>query len=198
MIPHNGTLEHGHSSSFSGTTDTLTVTSENHNTHLSGCKRPVVRRESKVNAQDDLSLPDGPGTYVLWVRLTGRMTVQVGKLGTITLPHGMYAYVGSARGPGGLRARLQRHLRPDKPIHWHIDAVTALVPVQAIWFESSPERLECRWARTLAALPDIATPFPGFGSSDCRCRSHFLAVPAGSMRQAWEALDRHAARPSAP
>jgi Uri superfamily endonuclease len=151
-----------------------------------------------VNAKGDLSLPDGPGTYVLWVRLTARVTVQVGKLGTMSLPRGMYAYVGSARGPGGLRARLQRHLRTDKPIHWHIDAVTALVPVTAIWFEPSPDRLECRWARTLAALPDVAAPLPGFGSSDCRCRSHFFAVPAASMRRAWEALGRPVARLSAP
>jgi Uri superfamily endonuclease len=152
----------------------------------------------KLNTEDDLDLPDRPGTYVLWVQLAERLTVQVGKLGTITLPDGIYAYVGSARGPGGLRARLQRHLRPDKPIHWHIDAVTVLVPVMVIWFEPSPERLECGWARTLAALPDVAIPLPGFGSSDCRCRSHFFAVPAGSMRQAWEALGRPAARPSAP
>lgn len=158
----------------------------------------MVRSESKVSLQDDLNLPGEPGTYVLWMQLTGRITVQVGKLGRMTLPPGMYAYVGSAHGPGGLRARVQRHLRPHKPVHWHIDAVTALVLVQAIWFEPSPERLECRWARTLAALPDVAMPLPGFGSSDCRCRSHFFAVPPGSMRQAWEALGRPAAGPSAP
>jgi Uri superfamily endonuclease len=151
-----------------------------------------------VNAQDDLGLPGAPGTYVLWLPVGESVSVEVGKLGTITLPRGIYAYVGSAHGPGGLRARLRRHLRPDKPIHWHIDAVTALVPVQAIWFELSPERLECRWARALAALPGVMAPYSGFGSSDCRCRSHFFAVPAASMRLAWEVLGQPAARPCAP
>jgi Uri superfamily endonuclease len=151
-----------------------------------------------VNAHNNLGLPGAPGTYVLWLHVDDRVSMQVGKLGTITLPCGIYAYVGSAHGPGGLRARLRRHLRADKPIHWHIDAVTALVPVQAIWFEPSPERLECQWARALAALPAVVAPFPGFGSSDCRCRSHFFAVLAGSMRQAWEVLGQPAARPCAP
>jgi len=34
---------------------------------------------------------------------------------------GYYIYIGSAFGPGGVRARMLRHLRADKPKHWHID-----------------------------------------------------------------------------
>ena len=41
------------------------------------------------------------------------------------LAPGCYVYAGSARGPGGIRARVRRHLRPDKTPHWHIDQVTA-------------------------------------------------------------------------
>lgn len=138
--------------------------------------------------RDDVDVPAVPSTYVLWLQIAEPVSVQVGKLGTITIPRGTYAYVGSAHGPGGLRARLRRHLRPDKPIHWHIDAVTVLVLVNAIWYEPSPERLECLWARTLGTLPGVTAPFPGFGSSDCRCKSHLFLVPAASMRQVWEAL----------
>ena len=187
---------------------TRSVTSGNHNTHLPGCKRPLSgdglhmsrsgEEGKKVDFPEALDLPAVPGTYVLWLQVTGYLSVQVGKPGTITMRGGLYAYVGSAHGPGGLRARLQRHLRPDKPVHWHIDSVTALIPVSAIWFEPSPERLECLWAQTLAALPGVTAPVPGFGSSDCRCRSHFLAVPAESLGRVWEALGWPEARPSAP
>jgi Uri superfamily endonuclease len=149
-----------------------------------------------MSTRDDPDLPAVPGTYVLWLHIAQQVSVRVGKLGTITIPPGMYAYVGSAHGPGGLRARVQRHMRPDKPIHWHIDAVTALVPVKAIWFEPSPERLECVWARTLAALPGVTAPCPGFGSSDCRCESHFFSVPAVSMQRVWEALGQPLVRSS--
>jgi len=151
-----------------------------------------------MSTRDDPDLPAVPGTYVLWFSIAAPLSVQVGKLGMITMSHGMYAYIGSAQGPGGLRSRLRRHLRPDKPIHWHIDAVTALVPVKAIWFELSPERLECAWGRTLAALPGVTVPFRGFGSSDCQCESHFFSVPAAAMRQVWEALGQPVIRSSPP
>jgi Uri superfamily endonuclease len=49
------------------------------------------------------------GTYVIVLasRTAGR--VRVGKLGTFQLRPGFYVYVGSAHGPGGLRARLPRN-----------------------------------------------------------------------------------------
>ena len=144
---------------------------------------------------DWADLPDAPGTYVLLLCGDEPTTIQINRFGTISLKAGVYAYVGSARGPGGLRARVRRHMRPVKPIHWHIDTLTALMPVTKVWFEASSERLECIWARALAGLHGISTPVPGFGSSDCACRSHLFAVPAGSIHTAWEALGRPAAKP---
>lgn len=131
-----------------------------------------------------------PGTYILLVRLDAPLRLVVGRLGRVDFPGGLYAYVGSAHGPGGLRARIGRHLRRDKPVHWHIDALTAHAPVVAVWRRASPERLECAWARTLAALPGVTVPVLGFGSSDCRCSSHLFVLPQDVEQRAWEALDQ--------
>jgi Uri superfamily endonuclease len=141
-----------------------------------------------------LDLPNTPGTYILLMRLDTPATLRVGRLGA-SLPAGLYAYVGSAHGPGGLCARIRRHLRPDKATHWHIDALTALASVVTIWLAESPVRLECAWAHTLATTPGVTTPIPGFGSSDCTCHAHLFAMSAGSTRAVWEALDRPATIP---
>lgn len=46
------------------------------------------------------------GTYILILSSPARSTIDVGRLGRMTLAHGYYLYVGSAFGPGGLRARI--------------------------------------------------------------------------------------------
>jgi Uri superfamily endonuclease len=120
------------------------------------------------------AFPSTPGTYVLIVRVVQPLTLAVGRLGTVTLPGGHYAYVGSAHGPGGLRARLNRHLRADKPLHWHIDYLTAAAPVITIWWRAASERLECAWAQALIARGSV--PVPRFGSSDCTCPAHLIAL----------------------
>ena len=56
-------------------------------------------------------LSRNPGTYALGLRLDAHSTCRIGALGEYTLQPGNYIYVGSAWGPGGLAARLSRHLR---------------------------------------------------------------------------------------
>jgi Uri superfamily endonuclease len=134
------------------------------------------------------SIPDRTGTYILLIAVDAAFRGQVGKLSEVILPAGLYAYVGSAHGPGGLRARVTRHLRIDKRPHWHIDALTGAYPVHEVWYSASPERLECRWSRLVAALPGVDVPAPGFGSSDCDCRSHLYAIPESRLDGMWELL----------
>ena len=123
--------------------------------------------------------PAQPGTYVLVLACTAPITLCVGGLGQVVLSAGLYAYVGSARGPGGLRARLTRHLRESKPLRWHIDYLTAVVPIVHVHYLGRPAPLECRWAQALARLPGSSTPVPRFGSSDCRngCAAHLVRLP---------------------
>lgn len=125
-----------------------------------------------------------PGTYVLALWLGTRRAVSVGRLGRHRFPAGWYLYAGSARGAGGLRARLERHERrlgPRKRAHWHIDHLREHGAWGGAWIRRSEEPLECDWARALARLPDARTIVPGFGASDCRCAAHLvhvLALPA--------------------
>lgn len=132
----------------------------------------------------NMQLPEtaAGGTYALLFALpAAALTVSAGRLGQATLPAGWVVYVGSAQGPGGVRARVQRHLRRHKRRRWHIDALTACLPPQACAFLLGPQRLECRWAQHLAALPGAHIPAPGFGSSDCRCgcAAHLIHFPPG-------------------
>lgn len=136
------------------------------------------------------SMPAQAGTYVLLLNVDAPFRGQVGRLGEVILPAGLYAYVGSAHGSGGLRARVLRHLRKDKRSHWHVDRLAGLYPIREVWISASAERLECRWARRLANLPGVDVPVPGFGSSDCDCQSHLYAIPESLLDAVWNALDQ--------
>ena len=130
------------------------------------------------------TLPRNPGTYVLWFELSEPADFPELRLRLARLLPGQYVYVGSALGPGGLQARLRRHLDPDwsqaQRRHWHIDYLTAIRRPTSVGFCVSPLRLECVWTQQVhAAGADWA--IRGFGSSDCRqgCQSHLLRVPHG-------------------
>ncbi|MFC6724907.1 DUF123 domain-containing protein, partial [Halobium palmae] len=67
---------------------------------------------------------DEGGTYTLLFELAESTSLEVGALGTHTVPAGWYAYTGSALGSGGF-ARVCRHERVaagDHDVrHWHVD-----------------------------------------------------------------------------
>ena len=132
----------------------------------------------------DCAPPRQPGAYVLWFELSEATHFPALRLQPAELWPGQYIYVGSALGPGGLQARLCRHLdrasRQAQRHHWHIDHVTAIHRPASVGYKISPINLECAWAKQLnAAGADWA--IHGFGSSDCRqgCQAHLLRVPPG-------------------
>jgi Uri superfamily endonuclease len=114
------------------------------------------------------------GTYALVLHLERKEEITIGKLGTVTFPAGYYLYVGSALGPGGLEARLARHRRRDKKLHWHIDYLLEHAQLVEVWSAATADKLECLWAQVARELPDSEVTVPGFGSSDCRCPSHLI------------------------
>ncbi|MBN1267604.1 MAG: GIY-YIG nuclease family protein [Anaerolineales bacterium] len=119
--------------------------------------------------------PD-PGLYVLLLSLESPSLIRVGALGEYFLTAGLYAYIGSAKGPGGLRARLKRHLRPgkEKKIHWHIDYLLQHTSVQTIFYTRDLSQSECKWA---SAVTRLGTCFPPrFGASDCSCPGHLIQI----------------------
>ena len=95
--------------------------------------------------------------------------MKVGVLGILDFPQGFYAYCGSAM--GGLAARINRHLRREKKIRWHIDYLLKEGRVKRVIYAPTHEKLECQLAQRLGA--DFHS-FPGFGSSDCHCPSHLF------------------------
>ena len=144
-----------------------------------------------MNASLIASIPPESGTYVLELVLHQPRTIQPGKnTATYRLEAGHYLYIGSAFGPGGLRARLGRHIRGNgRSRHWHIDALREVAAPAAFAYRQHNTRdtdtpLECRWAQALGALPDAAIPIPGFGASDCRsgCAAH-LVYFSGSLQK---------------
>jgi Uri superfamily endonuclease len=119
-------------------------------------------------------IPRQPGSYILIMRLPQHVAVDVGKLGRFDFAAGWYAYAGSARGPGGLDARVSRHFRASKTLHWHVDHLHAHTELTSVWYTVDSRKRECDWARALSELPGAGVVAPGFGASDCRCPTHLL------------------------
>ena len=116
-----------------------------------------------------------PGTYALVLRGRREAEIEVGRWGRLRVEPAYYLYVGSAFGPGGLRARVARHFRREKKNHWHIDYLREVTePVEA-WCCHAPMRLEHEWAEALSRLPGISC-VAGFGSSDCGCEGHLFVM----------------------
>jgi Uri superfamily endonuclease len=131
------------------------------------------------------TIPSQPGSYLLWLYLPQATNLRVGKLGDFNFPAGDYVYLGSAHGPGGLRARLGRHLRGDSRPHWHVDYLRATAQICGFGYMVNRRGTiyraptECDWSQKLAALPKTEILSPGFGASDCRlgCAAHLIHIP---------------------
>lgn len=119
------------------------------------------------------ALDAAKGAYVLVIDLLDDVSVRLPKREPTHLEAGTYLYVGSANGPGGMVARLKRHMESDKKIHWHVDQLTAKAnEVAAI---AVPGGNECALGRTLTESKQFRPVLKGFGSSDCKtCHSHLL------------------------
>lgn len=112
-----------------------------------------------------------PGTYLLLFTAKEPHTLQVGRLGVIELSQGYYCYIGSAFGPGGIRARVRHHAKISPRPHWHLDYVRPVMSLLEVWYRYEAHS-EHRWAKRLSKVMDM--PMAGFGASDCRCQSHFF------------------------
>ena len=121
------------------------------------------------------------GTYILILKLADDTQLRVGRLGNIHFRAGVYLYTGSAFNSGGLDARLRRHLAVNKKSHWHIDYLREKCSVEEIIISHAKKRLECIWADKLARLTDYS--IPGFGCSDCKCKSHLFYINDSSWLQ---------------
>ncbi|MCB1748751.1 MAG: GIY-YIG nuclease family protein [Gammaproteobacteria bacterium] len=119
------------------------------------------------------ALEAAPGSYVLVLRCTTPTSIVVGRRGHLDFAPGWYLYVGSALGPGGVRARLGRHLRGGGRCRWHVDYLRARMAVAGAWVAYSATNAEHDWAVALGGHPGLRM-IDGVGASDCRCASHLF------------------------
>ena len=109
------------------------------------------------------------GSYILLMHLTKDTDIKIGKMGTITFKKGYYAYVGS--GLNSLEARIKRHLRSEKKMHWHIDYFLHEATIDHVFYKKGDVREEC----DLASLFSYQfSSILHFGCSDCKCKSHLF------------------------
>jgi Uri superfamily endonuclease len=107
--------------------------------------------------------------------------VRIGALGWLRLRPGFYIYVGSGFGPGGVRARVRRHLRASGQTHWHVDHLRPYCRPVELWYSLDTIPREHLWAATLADVRESSIPLRRFGASDCRCHSHLFLFPRRPM-----------------
>ena len=111
------------------------------------------------------------GIYVLIIKLSNTVSVEVGALGKLTFDGGLYAYVGSAQ--NNLELRVQRHKRKKKQLFWHIDYLLndKAATITDVLYTLGDKPKECQIASKLA---EKSEPIKGFGCSDCHCTSHLF------------------------
>jgi sugar fermentation stimulation protein A len=125
---------------------------------------PVDLSHGELAARDS-------GNYLILLELPEPRNIETGALGTLRYKAGWYIYAGSAR--KNLSPRINRHLRHvRKKQHWHIDYLTPHSGRIKAYPIYSYRNLECELAAALEHLGGRG--IPGFGSSDCRCKSHLF------------------------
>jgi len=103
--------------------------------------------------------------YVLILRLEKGSRVRVGRLGEVKFKPGYYYYVGSAKKGN---SRICRHFRREKKMRWHIDYLSVVAtPLLAYILNKE----ECDTAKKLSKSFEA---IPGFGCSDCSCKTHLF------------------------
>ncbi|RUM43074.1 MAG: GIY-YIG nuclease family protein [Desulfurobacterium sp.] len=121
----------------------------------------------------NFELPEAKGTYCILFEISIlSFSVRSGK--NFFLDGGVYIYVGSAFGSGGLRKRISRHLKKEKKKHWHLDFISTdnSFKVLEIWVIEG-KKVECSLANSISKTEK---PIVDFGSTDCNCPSHLFRV----------------------
>ena len=119
------------------------------------------------------AISDGKGAYVLLLRIDHAVVFGLRGRAPVSLEPGWLVYAGSARGPGGMQARLRRHFRKDKVLHWHVDRLTrAAGEIVAVPLS---DESECGIIDRLLQSPKFVVAVRGFGNTDCgMCETHLL------------------------
>jgi len=116
------------------------------------------------------------GVYLLEIYLNKSIILSIKNFYGQKLIKGYYYYTGSAQ--RNLVQRIERHIKKEKKIHWHIDHLTtnkyaSLKNVFMILGAS--KNAECDLGKKLKTSLEISDSLNGFGNSDCRnCNTHLF------------------------
>ena len=125
------------------------------------------------------------GSYLLIIELKNNISINVGKLGKKQFSKGHYVYIGSAL--NGLEQRIQRHLRKQKKIHWHIDYLLKHAKIVDVFYKENETQEECSIAEKFHRFNSI----DGFGCSDCKCKSHLFYGSVNDILSIIQNLNLH-------
>lgn len=109
------------------------------------------------------------GSYILLIKLSENKKIKVGKLTKLFFKKGFYVYIGSAM--NNLEKRISRHLRKNKKFHWHIDYLLQKADILEVYLKENTIKEECKLANIFS---EKLEKIPGFGCSDCKCKSHMF------------------------
>ena len=142
-----------------------------------------------ILSQDAANFPGG--CYQIILNLAQPVSLAVARLGLLRFPPGFYIYTGSQQ--RSLLKRVERHLRPEKKIHWHIDYLTVHREFRVTYVLLYPgSDAECELHRSFQKMSGARELHPGFGSSDCRnkCTSHLLYLKTVAEEQLGKWLEQ--------
>lgn len=128
-----------------------------------------------------------PGTYAVVLLSLTDSVIRVGRVGQLQVRPGFYVYVGSALGPGGVRARIAHHRRISNRPHWHIDYLRHVTQLEEVWYTYDTLPHEHQWAYLIETARNAVLPMSGFGSSDCDCEAHLFFF---RVRPSWSPFRR--------
>jgi Uri superfamily endonuclease len=126
------------------------------------------------------------GSYILIVELKNDLSLSIGKKGKMKFYKGYYVYIGSAI--NSLEKRIQRHLRDNKIIHWHIDYLLKYAIITDVFYKESSYKEECKIAKE---LDKNLMSIKDFGCSDCKCESHLFYGPKDCIKHIINKLEMH-------
>ena len=116
------------------------------------------------------------GIYLLQIIAPVQFRIGIKRFADVEFPKGCYYYAGSAQ--KNLRQRLERHLRKDKKIHWHIDHLTTHpeLTISAVYiFNEKGKEFESTLVDELVRSNFANYSVDGFGNSDTKeSRTHLL------------------------
>lgn len=109
------------------------------------------------------------GSYLLILKLDEDNNIPIGIKNKVFFKKGFYLYVGSAL--NGLEQRINRHLKTNKKIYWHIDYLLEYCKIEYIFYKKNSNKEECLIAHY---FNNRFKSIRKFGCSDCNCKSHLF------------------------